>query len=66
MPARGARHRWPGQGIRAQRVVHGVSRIRKILVRRRCVFIYVVLDKQRANLALARRKTQDVDKQMDF
>jgi hypothetical protein len=30
------------------------------------VFLYVVLDKQRANLALARRKTQDVDKHMDF
>ncbi|MGJ7501699.1 hypothetical protein ACSFBF_15190 [Variovorax sp. ZT5P49] len=30
------------------------------------VFLYVVLDKQRANLALARRKTQDVDKLMDF
>ena len=30
------------------------------------VFIYVVLDKLRANLALARRKTQDVDKQLDF
>ncbi|MGJ7566148.1 hypothetical protein ACSFBM_20020 [Variovorax sp. GB1R11] len=30
------------------------------------VFIYVVLDKQRANLALARRKTQEVDKSMDF
>ena len=30
------------------------------------VFIYVVLDKQRANLALARRKTQEADKLMDF
>jgi len=30
------------------------------------VFLYVVLDKQRANLALARRKTQEVDKAMDF
>lgn len=30
------------------------------------LFLYVVLDKQRANLALARRKTQEVDKQMDF
>jgi predicted regulator of Ras-like GTPase activity (Roadblock/LC7/MglB family) len=30
------------------------------------VFIYVVLDKQRANLALGRRKTQDADKQMEF
>lgn len=25
------------------------------------IFIYVVLDKQRSNLAMARRKTQDVD-----
>ncbi|MDH6167933.1 putative regulator of Ras-like GTPase activity (Roadblock/LC7/MglB family) [Variovorax boronicumulans] len=30
------------------------------------VFIYVVLDKARANLALGRRKTQDADKQMNF
>jgi len=30
------------------------------------VFIYVVLDKQRANLAMARRKTQDVDKDLSF
>ncbi|ADU39068.1 hypothetical protein J2W32_001230 [Variovorax boronicumulans] len=30
------------------------------------VFIYVVLDKLRSNLALARRKTQDADKQLDF
>lgn len=30
------------------------------------VFIYVVLDKQHANLAMARRKTQDVDKDMNF
>lgn len=30
------------------------------------VFIYVVLDKQRANLAMARRKTQDADKEMNF
>ncbi|RUR71237.1 hypothetical protein EJP67_29755 [Variovorax guangxiensis] len=30
------------------------------------VFLYVVLDKQRANLALARRKTLDVEKQMAF
>ena len=30
------------------------------------VFIYFVLDKQRANLAMARRKTQDVDKDMSF
>ena len=30
------------------------------------LFLYVVLDKQRVNLALARRKTQEVDKLMDF
>ncbi|CAN5273020.1 hypothetical protein BH10PSE16_BH10PSE16_27880 [soil metagenome] len=30
------------------------------------VFLYVVLDKQRANLAMARRKTQDADKEMAF
>ena len=30
------------------------------------VFIYYVLDKQRANLAMARRKTADVDKEMNF
>lgn len=30
------------------------------------VFIYVVLDKQHANLAMARRKTQDVEKDMIF
>lgn len=30
------------------------------------VFIYFVLDKQRSNLAMARRKTQDVDKEMTF
>ena len=30
------------------------------------VFIYLVLDKQRSNLAMARRKTQDVDKEMNF
>lgn len=30
------------------------------------VFIYLVLDKQRSNLAMARRKTQDVDKDMVF
>ena len=30
------------------------------------VFIYFVLDKQRANLAMARRKVQDVDKEMNF
>ncbi|MDO5086608.1 MAG: hypothetical protein Q4D74_03230 [Comamonadaceae bacterium] len=30
------------------------------------VFIYFVLDKQRANLAMARRKVQDVDKELSF
>lgn len=30
------------------------------------VFIYFVLDKQRSNLAMARRKVQDVDKEMTF
>ena len=30
------------------------------------IFIYVVLDKQRSNLAMARRKTQDVDKELSF
>ena len=30
------------------------------------VFLYFVLDKQRSNLAMARRKTQDVDKEMSF
>lgn len=30
------------------------------------VFIYVVLDKQRANLAMARRKTAEVDGVIDF
>ena len=30
------------------------------------VFIYCVLNKQRSNLALARRKTQDVDKDLNF
>ena len=30
------------------------------------VFIYFVLDKQRANLAMARRKVLDVDKEMSF
>ncbi|RYY92404.1 MAG: hypothetical protein EOO24_29150 [Comamonadaceae bacterium] len=34
--------------------------------RKEGVFIYYVLDKQRANLAMARRKTQDVDKDMVF
>ena len=34
--------------------------------RKEGVFIYYVLDKQRANLAMARRKAQDVDKDMAF
>lgn len=33
--------------------------------RKEGVFIYYVLDKNRANLALARRKTQEVDKVLD-
>ena len=36
------------------------------LARKEGVFIYFVLDKQRSNLAMARRKTQDVDKDMNF
>ena len=34
--------------------------------RKEGVFIYYVLDKSRSNLAMARRKTQDVDKEMSF
>ena len=34
--------------------------------RKEGVFIYFVLDKQKANLALARRKVQDVDKELSF
>ena len=34
--------------------------------RKEGVFIYYVLDKQRANLAMARRKVQDVDKDLSF
>ena len=34
--------------------------------RKEGVFIYFVLDKQRSNLAMARRKTQDVDKELSF
>ena len=34
--------------------------------RKEGVFIYFVLDKQRANLAMARRKVLDVDKEMNF
>ena len=34
--------------------------------RKEGVFIYYVLDKGRANLAMARRKVQDVDKELNF
>lgn len=34
--------------------------------RKEGVFIYFVLDKQKSNLAMARRKAQDVDKEMIF
>lgn len=34
--------------------------------RKEGVFIYFVLDKARSNLAMARRKTQDVDKELNF
>lgn len=34
--------------------------------RKEGVFIYYVLDKNRANLAMARRKTADVDKNLSF
>lgn len=34
--------------------------------RKEGVFFYVVLDKARSNLAMARRKVQDVDKEMMF
>ena len=34
--------------------------------RKEGVFIYFVLDKARANLAMARRKVQDVDKELTF
>ena len=34
--------------------------------RKEGVFIYFVLDKNKSNLAMARRKTQDVDKEMNF
>jgi hypothetical protein len=36
------------------------------LTRKEGTFIYFVLDKGRANLALARRKVQDVDKELMF
>ena len=34
--------------------------------RKEGVFIYFVLDKGKTNLAMARRKTQDVDKELSF
>jgi hypothetical protein len=34
--------------------------------RKEGVFVYVVLDKARSNLALARRKVQDAEKEMNF
>lgn len=34
--------------------------------RKEGVFIYVVLDKARSNLAMARRKIQDVEKELNF
>ncbi|MEZ5702997.1 MAG: hypothetical protein R3E42_15220 [Burkholderiaceae bacterium] len=34
--------------------------------RKEGVFVYVVLDKSRSNLAMARRKIQDVEKEMNF
>ncbi len=34
--------------------------------RKEGVFIYFVLDKGKSNLAMARRKTQDVDKELSF
>lgn len=34
--------------------------------RKEGIFIYLVLDKSRGNLAMARRKVQDVDKEMSF
>ena len=40
--------------------------IRRPSARKDGVFIYFVLDKQRANLAMARRKVLDVDKEMNF
>jgi predicted regulator of Ras-like GTPase activity (Roadblock/LC7/MglB family) len=36
------------------------------LVTKEGVFIYLVLDKARANLALARRKVQELEKQIEF
>lgn len=34
--------------------------------RKEGIFVYAVLDKTRSNLAMARRKVQDVDKEMTF
>ena len=34
--------------------------------RKEGVFIYCVLDRQRSNLAMARRKVQDIDKELTF
>ena len=34
--------------------------------RKEGVFVYAVLDKSRSNLAMARRKIQDVEKEMNF
>lgn len=38
----------------------------RLSARKEGVFLYYVLDKQRANLAMARRKAQDVDKDLSF
>ena len=38
----------------------------RLSARKEGVFLYYVLDKQRANLAMARRKAQDVDKELAF
>lgn len=34
--------------------------------RKEGVFVYLVLDKSRSNLAMARRKTQDVERELNF
>jgi hypothetical protein len=36
------------------------------MARKEGVFIYAVLDKSRSNLAMARRKIQDVEKELNF